>query len=187
MTDGAEPVGHGDASGLLAGQAFALGLLMSWIAIPASAIFLSTYGAGLLPVTYIGAAVAGAASSAALSAALRRRPLVTVALRVLVLTSAVLVVVWVLLANELRWVSFGLLVLVPIVVPMGFMLLVGQAGMLLDVRALKSLYARVIAGFALGFVAGGLAAPRSSSSSAARSTSCSVPRPPAGSGWGCSR
>ena len=57
---------------------------MSWIAIPASAIFLSTYGAGLLPVTYIGAAVAGAASSAALSAALRRRPLVTVALRVLV-------------------------------------------------------------------------------------------------------
>ena len=120
---------------------------------------MSTYGAGLLPVTYIGAAVAGAASSAALSAALRRRPLVTVALRVLVLTSAVLVVVWVLLANELRWVSFGLLVLVPIVVPMGFMLLVGQAGMLLDVRALKSLYARVIAGFALGFVAGGLAAP----------------------------
>ena len=42
---------------------------------------------------------------------------------------------------------------------MGFMLLVGQAGMLLDVRALKALYARVIAGFALGFVAGGLAAP----------------------------
>ena len=111
----------------------------------------------------------------------------TVALRVLVLTSAVLVVVWVLLANELRWVSFGLLVLVPIVVPMGFMLLVGQAGMLLDVRALKSLYARVIAGFALGFVAGGLAAPPLLGSSAARSTSCSVRRPPAGSGWGCSR
>ena len=55
--------------------------------------------------------------------------------------------------------SFGVLVLVPIVVPVGFMLLVGQAGMLLDVRALKALYARVIAGFALGFVVGGLAAP----------------------------
>ena len=45
---------------LLAGQAFALGLLMSWILIPASAVFLSTYGADLLPVTYLGAAVAGA-------------------------------------------------------------------------------------------------------------------------------
>ena len=37
------------------------GLLMSWILIPASAIFLVTYGADLLPVTYLGAAVAGVA------------------------------------------------------------------------------------------------------------------------------
>lgn len=37
------------------------------------------------------------------------------------------------------WLSFGLMVLVPIVVPVGFMLVVAQAGMLLDVRALKSL------------------------------------------------
>jgi HEAT repeat protein len=144
---------------LLAGQAFALGLLMSWILIPASAIFLSTYGADLLPVTYLGAAIAGVVSSAALSSALRRSPLASVARRVLAGTAIALVAVWALLANDVRWLSFGLLVLVPIVVPMGFMLLVGQAGMLLDVRALKALYARVIAGFALGFVAGGLAAP----------------------------
>ena len=49
--------------------------------------------------------------------------------------------------------------LVPIVVPVGFIFVVGQAGMLLDVRVLKALYARVVAGFALGFVAGGLAGP----------------------------
>ena len=52
------------------------------------------------------------------------------------------------------WVSFGLLVLVPIVVPIGFVFVVGQAGMLLDVRTLKALYARVVAGFALGLHGG---------------------------------
>ena len=46
--------------------------------------------------------------------------------------------------------------LVPIVVPVGFVFVLGQAGMLLDVRSLKAVYARVVAGFALGFVAGGL-------------------------------
>jgi HEAT repeat protein len=137
----------------------ALGLLMAWILIPASAIFLSTYGSGLLPVTYVGAAGAGVGSSALLATAFRRRALATVALRVLAITSVGLAATWLLLISGASWVSFGLLVLVPIVVPVGFMLLVGQAGMLLDVRALKALYARVIAGFALGFVAGGLTAP----------------------------
>jgi HEAT repeat protein len=145
---------------LLAGQAFSLGLTTAWIAIPASAIFLEAYGSGLLPLTYIGAAVAGAAVSASLTAALRQRPLVSVVLRVLAVLTVVLLASWLLLwSRGADWVSFGLLVLVPIVVPVGFMLVVAQAGMLLDVRALKALYGRVIAGFALGFVTGGLAGP----------------------------
>ena len=48
---------------------------MSWILIPASAIFLSTYGADLLPVTYIGAAVGGRGVERRPVAAFRRRPL----------------------------------------------------------------------------------------------------------------
>ena len=44
---------------ILAGQGFALGVTVAWITIPASAIFLAAYGAELLPVTYLGAAVAG--------------------------------------------------------------------------------------------------------------------------------
>ena len=67
---------------------------------------------------------------------------------------------WVLLGQSgTEWVAFALLVLVPIVVPVGFIFVVGQAGMLLDVRTLKALYARVVAGFALGVVVGGLAGP----------------------------
>lgn len=145
---------------LLAGQAFSLGLTAAWIAIPASAIFLESYGSGLLPLTYIGAAVAGAATSAALSAAVRRRPLVSVAMTMLAVLAVALLASWLLLwVFSADWLSFGVLVLVPIVVPVGFMLVVAQAGMLLDVRALKSLYGRVIAGFAFGFVAGGLLGP----------------------------
>ncbi len=145
---------------LLAGQAFALGLTTAWIAIPASAIFLETYGSGLLPVTYIGAAIAGAAASASLGAALRRRPLVSVAMAILAALAIGLLVSWLLLARAgADWVAFGLLVLVPIIVPVGFMLIVAQAGMLLDVRALKALYGRVVAGFALGFVTGGATGP----------------------------
>ena len=145
---------------VLAGQGFALGLTMAWIMIPASALFLSAYGPDWLPVTYIGAAAAGAGSSTALARALRRLPIATVATRILAGLALALLGTWIVLAVwSADWVCFALLVLIPIVVPVGFVFLVGQAGLLLDVRALKALYARVVAGFALGFVAGGLAGP----------------------------
>ncbi len=145
---------------LLAGQAFTLGLTTAWVLIPASALFLETYGSGLLPVTYIGAAVAGAAATTMLARALRRRPLVSVAMRVLGAMTVALVTSWLLLVGlDADWVSFALLAVVPILVPVGFVFVIGQAGMLLDVRAIKALYGRVIAGFALGFVVGGVAGP----------------------------
>jgi hypothetical protein len=144
---------------LLAGQAFALGLLVAWITIAASAIFLDTYGSGALPLTYIGAAAAGALASAALTRALRRRSLVSVAKRVLAAFAVLLAGSFAGLWVSGPWVSVVLLVLIPILVPVGFVFVVGQAGMLLDVRTLKASYARVVAGFALGFVIGGSAGP----------------------------
>ena len=145
---------------LLAEQAFALGLTAAWIMIPASAIFLAAYGSELLPPTYIAAAVAGVLSSTLLAAALRRRPLASVATASWpVCRSPCLLRGSCSRRSDADWVSFALLVLVPIMVPVGFVFVVGQAGMLLDVRVLKKLYARVVAGFALGFVAGGLAGP----------------------------
>ena len=145
---------------LLAGQAFALGLTLAWITIPATALFLAAYGPELLPVTYIGAACAGALASVSLTVAFRRRPLAAVASWVLAALTVLLAASRLLLGQSgTEWVSFALLVLVPIVVPVGFIFVVGQAGMLLDVRTLKALYARVVAGFALGVVVGGLAGP----------------------------
>ena len=144
---------------LLAGQAFALGLMVAWITIAASAIFLDTYGSGALPFTYIGAAAAGALASAALTRALRHRSLVSVAKRVLAALALTLAGAFAVLWTSGPWVSVVLLVLIPILVPVGFVFVVGQAGMLLDVRSLKASYARVVAGFALGFVIGGVAGP----------------------------
>ena len=159
MTTGPRP-GIGARVLLLAAQGFALGLTVAWITVPASAIFLRRYGSALLPVTYIGAAAAGAISTVLLARAVRRRPLASVAVRLLALIVAALVASWLLIAVYHKApVSFALLVLLPITVPVGFMFIVGQAGALLDVRVMKALYPRVIAGFALGFTVGGLAAP----------------------------
>lgn len=105
---------------LLAGQGFALGLTVAWILIPASAIFLAAYGSELLPATYIGAAVAGVVSSTLLSAAVRRRPLSSVATMTLTGLAFVLIASWLMLStSDADWVSFALLVLVPITVPVG--------------------------------------------------------------------
>ncbi len=143
---------------LLAIQGFALGVIIALIAISANAIFLEAYGSGPLPVTYIGAAAAGAAATTLLTRALRRRALTAVAIRLLTVLAVAILACWLLLWKlGAIWVSFALLVLLPILVPVGFVFLVGQAGALLDVRLIKSLYPRVIAGFALGFVTGGLA------------------------------
>ena len=146
--------------GLLAAEALAFGLTIAWVLVPATTTFLDVYGSGLLPVTYIGAAVAGVATTAGLNAAFGRRPLAAVAARVLGGLVVALLLAWAALAwSDATWVSFALLVLIPIMVPVGFVFVVGQAGALLDVRALKAGYGRVIAGFALGLTVGGLVAP----------------------------
>ena len=56
------------------------------------------------------------------------------------------------------WVTFPLLVLFPLSIPIGFVLVGTQAGRLLDVRQMKAHFPRVAAGFSVGFALGGLAA-----------------------------
>jgi hypothetical protein len=144
---------------VLGAQAFTLGLLVAWVTIPANAIFLESYGSGGLPWTYVAAAVVGGLATFGLTAAFRRHSLVSVTMRVLVAFAAALLASFLALRFSGPWVSVILLVLLPIMIPVGFMFVVGQAGMLLDVRVLKVLYGRVVAGFALGLLSGGLAGP----------------------------
>ena len=64
---------------LLTAQTFALGVLCAYIIIPASGLFLAAYGAGALPWVYLAVAVFAGLGTPLLTAALRARPLASVA------------------------------------------------------------------------------------------------------------
>jgi hypothetical protein len=78
-----------------------------------------------------------------------------------VLASLLVVVAagWVLLVvAKAEWVTFPLLVLFPLSIPIGLMLVGAQAGRLLDLQQMKAKYSRVVGGFTIGLAVGGLLA-----------------------------
>ncbi len=144
---------------LLGGQAIGLGLLVVLLVAPASAIFLDEYGAGALAYAYLAVAVAGVGVSAALSRAQRRVSLAAMSSGVYWVYLAMVAAGWaVLMLWDSVWVTFPLVVLYPLMIPIGFALLGAQAGRLLDVRQMKAHFPRVAAGFSVGFALGGVLA-----------------------------
>jgi HEAT repeats len=141
---------------LLTAQALAFGVTLALLLVPANALFLDEYGSEWLPATYIAIAVFGAAASALIARAARRSRLVTVATAVLGALAALYAASWLILVAGGVWVSALLLVLFPIALQIGFVFIGGQAGRLLDVRQMKELFPRVVSGFAVGFLVGGL-------------------------------
>ncbi len=143
---------------LLAGQAFAFGLSESLLLIVANAIFLDAYGSKWLPLTYVGIAVVGTLAAAGVARTVRRWPLPRVALVAEGAVALLFVAAWaVLTSSGGAWVSAPLLVLFPVLLQIGFIFVGGQAGRLLDVQQIKSGFPRIVSGFAIGFLAGGLA------------------------------
>ena len=141
---------------LLIAQALAFGVMLALVVVPANAIFLDAYGAKWLPATYIGIAVVGTAASAFIARAARRTRLVRVATVSLSAIAVLYAASWLILLGGGVWVSAALLVLFPIALQMGFVFIGGQAGRLLDVRQMKERFPRVVGGFSIGFLVGGL-------------------------------
>ena len=143
---------------LLAAQAGLLGLSVTFLIVPASALFLDRYGAAALPFVYIAVAVLGVVVSRVIRSLQARLSLVAVATWCIGAFVVIVAVSWVLLrfAHQI-WVSAVLVGLFPLAIPVGFVLVGTQAGRLLDVRTMKQSFARIVAGFSLGFVVGGLA------------------------------
>ena len=79
---------------------------------------------------------------------------------------------WVILVAGGVWASAVLLVLFPIALQLGFVFIGGQAGRLLDVRQMKERFPRIVSGFAVGFLVGGLLVSPSSPCSDRPITSC---------------
>ena len=143
---------------LLTAQALAFGVMLALVVVPANAIFLDAYGAKWLPATYIAIAVFGTAASALIARAARRTRLVRVATASLFGIAVLYAASWLILVAGGVWVSAGLLVLFPIALQLGFVFIGGQAGRLLDVRQMKERFPRVVGGFSVGFLLGGLLA-----------------------------
>jgi hypothetical protein len=144
---------------LLTGQAVLLGLVSAFLYVPASALFLNRYGADDLPYTYLGAAVAGVVVSSAMRRAQRRLSLGALGGLAIGAVFVLVAAGWLVLElGDGLWVTFPLIVLFPVTIPVGFVLIGSQAGRLMDVREMKAYFPRVVAGFSVGLGGGALLA-----------------------------
>lgn len=144
---------------LLTGQAFFFGITLSMLIVGGSAIFLSTFGAARLPFVYIVVALLGALLSYWLAALQQRWSLSELAINTTGGLALLLAVAWAALRfAQANWVAFLVLVVFSLYLQIGFVFIGGQAGRLFDVRQIKRLFARIVFGFAVGFMVGGFLA-----------------------------
>ncbi len=146
---------------LLIGQSFFLGLTLALLMVAAIALLLSIYGAEVLPYVYIVVAILGSIAFYGFAEMQRRWTLMQVAFVTELLVVAFLALVWAgLLFAGADWLAFAAMVAFALIIQVGFVILGGQAGRLLDVRQIKQYFPRVIGGFVVGFTVGGaLVAP----------------------------
>ena len=141
----------------LTGQSLVFGAMAALLGIVANAMFLNAYGSAWLPATYIAIGAAGVAVSGAVARTAQRFDLLGISLAVLGAATAGLTVAWLVAAGgDAAWVSVPLLVLFPILIQLGFVFIGGQAGRLLDIAGIKASFPRIMAGFPVGAVFGGV-------------------------------
>jgi len=152
------PSGHGAVRWLVA-QSVAFGIVAALLGGVANTMFIEAYGAQWLPLTYVVIGAAGAAVSAGVARSARRFDLVRIAVVVLGATAVLLLGAWVAtLGGGGAWVSGPLLVMFPVLIQLGFVFIGAQAGRILDIAGIKARFPRIIAGFPVGAVIGGLLA-----------------------------
>jgi HEAT repeat protein len=146
---------------LLLGQSFFLGLTLGLLVVAAISLLLSTFGAQALPYVYIVVAILGAAAFYGFAEAQRRWTLIQVSAVTEIIVVVFLALTWAgLVFAGAAWLAFPAMVSFSLISQVGFVILGGQAGRLLDVRQIKRYFPRVVAGFVTGFmVAGALVGP----------------------------
>jgi hypothetical protein len=144
-------------AGWLAGQAIAFGAMAALLGIVANAMFLDAYGASWLPATYVAIGVVGVLVSGTVAGTAQRFDLVRISLVVLGGAAAGIAAAWAVARDgDAPWVSIPLLVLFPVLIQLGFVFIGAQAGRLLDIAGLKASFPRIMTGFPVGAVAGGV-------------------------------
>ena len=113
---------------LLVGQSISLGLFASLLLITANSLFLATFGSAALPYAYLAVAALGAVTFYALAILQRTWPLPRLALLIDLSLVAAALAGWLALTAGLVWVSFLLVVAIPLSIQAGFVVLGGQVG-----------------------------------------------------------
>ena len=151
--------------GLLIGQSFFLGLTLGLLIVAALALLLSFYGSSALPYVYIIVAILGIVVFYGFAELQRRYSLVQVSIVTELTIVAFLAAAWAgLVFGQANWLAFAAMVSFSLIIQIGFVILGGQAGRLLDVRQIKRYFPRIVAGFVVGFmVAGAVVSPIQSS------------------------
>ena len=126
------------------------------LGIVANAMFLDAYGSAWLPATYIAIGAAGIVVSGAVARTAQHFDLLGIALVVLGGAAAAIGASWVVATGGAAWVSVPLLILFPILIQLGFVFIGGQAGRLLDIAGIKASFPRIMTGFPVGAVLGGV-------------------------------
>ncbi len=146
---------------LLIGQAFFLGLTLGLLIVAAIALLIATYGAGALPYVYIVVAILGSVAFYGFAEVQRRWSLVQVSIATELIIASFLAFAWAgLVFLQASWLAFASMVAFSLIIQIGFVIIGGQAGRLLDVRQIKQYFPRIVAGFVVGFmVAGALVTP----------------------------
>jgi hypothetical protein len=144
---------------MLGAQTLAFGFTAALVGVVANAMFLDAYGSGWLPATYLAIGAAGIAVSAGIARGSRRWDVVPIAVAVLGAIAAVFLGAWVVARDGGGvWVSGPLLVVFAILIELGFVFVGMQAGRVLDIAGIKATMPRIMAGFPIGAIAGGLVA-----------------------------
>ena len=147
--------------GLLTGQSFFLGLTLGFQIVASLALLISIYGAGALPYVYIVVAISGSLLFYGFGDIQQRWSLVQVSIVTEVIIASFLAFAWAgLIFADASWLVFASMVVFSLILQIGFVIVGGQAGRLLDVRQIKRYFPRVVAGFVIGFmVSGAIASP----------------------------
>lgn len=142
---------------LFTAQTFLLGMTGGLVMIVANGIFIAEFGAHQLPWTYIASAIAAIVGTPLLTGAVRRHTLAGISMPVWGGYAALALGTWVALEwFGAAWVSVLLLVMFPLGIIVGFFLIGGQAGRVLDLREMKERFPRIVLGFPTGFLISGL-------------------------------
>ncbi|MCB8943234.1 MAG: HEAT repeat domain-containing protein [Ardenticatenaceae bacterium] len=145
---------------LLLGQSFTLGILSALLVITANALFLTDYGSSTLPYVYLLVALLGSLVAYGSARAQSIWTLPQVAGGTMTAVLLTFLIAWTArTTSQARWVSFALIAAFPLLLQIGFVILGGQAGRLLDVRQIKQLFPQIVTGFVIGFIIGGLLMP----------------------------